>query len=145
MRNRFDVGVESLAGGGNAAQRGARQAPLPLPLRGAPKGEGAGSPDAAVAGKSFFIETFGCQMNDHDSEKVAGVLQGRGYRPVPTPLQADLVLYNTCSIREKAAQKVFARPGGWAAWRSRKARRFSNARRGSAWCAARPATANCLN
>src|SRR5579862_5286353 len=113
MRNRFDVGVESLAGGGNAAQRGARQAPLPLPLRGAPKGEGAGSPDAAVAGKSFFIETFGCQMNDHDSEKVAGVLQGRGYRPVPTPLQADLVLYNTCSIREKAAQKVFARLGDW--------------------------------
>jgi len=86
---------------------------LPLPLRGAPKGEGAGSPDAAVAGKSFFIETFGCQMNDHDSEKVAGVLQGRGYRPVPTPLQADLVLYNTCSIREKAAQKVFARLGDW--------------------------------
>src|ERR1700722_5558417 len=113
MRNRFDVGVESLAGGGNAAQRGARQAPLPLPLRGAPKGEGGGSPDAAVAGKSFFIETFGCQMNDHDSEKVAGVLQGRGYRPVPTPSQADLVLYNTCSIREKAAQKVFARLGDW--------------------------------
>src|ERR1700678_3787711 len=50
-------------------------------------------------------------MNDHDSEKVAGVLQGRGYWPVPTPGQADLVLYNTCSIREKAAQKVFARLG----------------------------------
>ena len=64
-------------------------------------------------GKSFFIETFGCQMNDHDSEKVAGVLQGRGYWPVETPSQADLVLYNTCSIREKAAQKVFARLGDW--------------------------------
>src|ERR1700723_3284590 len=113
MRNRFDGGVESLAGGVTAAQRTARQAPLPLPLRGALKGEGVVSPDAVVAGKSFFIETFGCQMNDHDSEKVAGVLQGRGYRPVPTPSQADLVLYNTCSIREKAAQKVFARLGDW--------------------------------
>src|ERR1700723_904531 len=113
MRNRFDVGVESLAGGVTAAQRTARQAPLPLPLRGALKGEGVVSPDAVVAGKSFFIETFGCQMNDHDSEKVAGVLQGRGYRAVASPGQADLVLYNTCSIREKAAQKVFARLGDW--------------------------------
>src|ERR1700723_2111158 len=113
MRNRFDVGVESLAGGVTAAQRTARQAPLPLPLRGALKGEGVVSPDAVVAGKSFFLETFGCQMNDHDSEKVAGVLQGRGYHAVESPSQADLVLYNTCSIREKAAQKVFARLGDW--------------------------------
>jgi tRNA-2-methylthio-N6-dimethylallyladenosine synthase len=113
MRNRFDVGLESLAGGATAAQRAARQAPLPLPLRGALKGAEVVSSDAAAAGKSFFIETFGCQMNDHDSEKVAGVLQGRGYRPVQTPSQADVVLYNTCSIREKAAQKVFARLGDW--------------------------------
>src|ERR1700723_2665258 len=113
MRNRFDGGVESLAGGVTAAQRTARQAPLPLPLRGALKGEGVVSPDAVVAGKSFFIETFGCQMNDHDSEKVAGVLQGRGYWPVETAAQADLVIYNTCSLREKAEQKVFARLGDW--------------------------------
>jgi len=59
--------------------------------------------------KSFFIETFGCQMNVHDSEKVAGVLLERGYRPVETAAAADFVLYNTCSIREKAAQKVFQR------------------------------------
>jgi tRNA-2-methylthio-N6-dimethylallyladenosine synthase len=111
MRKRFDVGVESLAGGVAAL----RQAPLPLPLRLSPSGDqlerSSGAADAT--GKSFFIETFGCQMNDHDSEKVAGVLQGRGYRPVATPSQADLVLYNTCSIREKAAQKVFARLGDW--------------------------------
>jgi tRNA-2-methylthio-N6-dimethylallyladenosine synthase len=62
-------------------------------------------------GKTFCIETFGCQMNDHDSEKVAGVLMSRGYRPVEDPGQADLVLYNTCSIREKAAQKVFSHLG----------------------------------
>jgi tRNA-2-methylthio-N6-dimethylallyladenosine synthase len=60
---------------------------------------------------TFFLETFGCQMNDHDSEKVAGVLLARGYRQVETPEAASLILYNTCSIREKAAQKVFSRLG----------------------------------
>src|SRR3984893_2698590 len=62
-------------------------------------------------GATFFLETFGCQMNDHDSEKVAGVLLSRGYRQVESPDAASLVLYNTCSIREKAAQKVFSRLG----------------------------------
>ena len=50
-------------------------------------------------------------MNDHDSEKVAGVLLSRGYRQVESPDSASLILYNTCSIREKAAQKVFSRLG----------------------------------
>ena len=50
-------------------------------------------------------------MNDHDSEKVAGVLLGRGYRQVDSPEEARLVFYNTCSIREKATQKVFSRLG----------------------------------
>jgi tRNA-2-methylthio-N6-dimethylallyladenosine synthase len=50
-------------------------------------------------------------MNDHDSEKVAGVLLSRGYRQVESPDTASLILYNTCSIREKAAQKVFSRLG----------------------------------
>ena len=50
-------------------------------------------------------------MNDHDSEKVAGVLLRRGYRQVASPDDASLVFYNTCSIREKAAQKVFSRLG----------------------------------
>ncbi len=62
-------------------------------------------------GATFFLETFGCQMNDHDSEKVAGLLLSRGYRQVESPDAASLVLYNTCSIREKAAQKVFSRLG----------------------------------
>ncbi len=60
---------------------------------------------------TFFLETFGCQMNDHDSEKVAGLLHSRGYQQVETPEAASLILYNTCSIREKAAQKVFSRLG----------------------------------
>src|SRR5215469_4863641 len=60
---------------------------------------------------TFFLETFGCQMNEHDSEKVAGVLLARGYRQVGTVEAASLILYNTCSIREKAAQKLFSRLG----------------------------------
>ena len=60
---------------------------------------------------TFYLETFGCQMNDHDSEKVAGVLLARGYTQVAKPEDAGVVLYNTCSIREKAAQKVFSRLG----------------------------------
>ena len=59
--------------------------------------------------KSFYLETFGCQMNVHDSEKVIGTLMAQGYEQVETPEEADLVLYNTCSIRDKAEQKVYAR------------------------------------
>ncbi len=106
---------------------------------------------------TFYLETFGCQMNDHDSEKVAGVLLGRGYRQVEKPDDAGVVLYNTCSIREKAASKVFSRLGlfrtrlrkreeslaCWVVWRSRKAKLFSIARRGLVWFAVRPATVNC--
>jgi tRNA-2-methylthio-N6-dimethylallyladenosine synthase len=59
--------------------------------------------------KKFYIETFGCQMNAHDSEKVIVTLTGKGYAQVETVEDADLVLYNTCSIRDKAEQKVFNR------------------------------------
>jgi len=103
MNRAFDIGIESLAA---TTSSGAGPAPSCAPepaRRGAP------------AAKSFYIETFGCQMNDHDSEKVAGVLLGRGYRPAETPADADLLLYNTCSIREKAAQKVFSRLGDFKA------------------------------
>ena len=59
--------------------------------------------------KTFYLETFGCQMNAHDSEKVIGTLVHEGYRQVETVEEAGLVLYNTCSIRDKAEQKVFNR------------------------------------
>src|SRR6267142_1779424 len=59
--------------------------------------------------KTFYIETFGCQMNAHDSEKVIGTLVSQGYSQVPTVEEAELVFYNTCSIRDKAEQKVFHR------------------------------------
>jgi tRNA-2-methylthio-N6-dimethylallyladenosine synthase len=59
--------------------------------------------------KTFYLETFGCQMNAHDSEKVIGTLISEGYQQVPTVEEAGLILYNTCSIRDKAEQKVFHR------------------------------------
>jgi tRNA-2-methylthio-N6-dimethylallyladenosine synthase len=59
--------------------------------------------------KTFYIETFGCQMNAHDSEKVIGTLEQEGYARVEDEINADLILYNTCSIRDKAEQKVFHR------------------------------------
>src|SRR3989475_8251574 len=103
--------------------------------------------------KTFYLETFGCQMNVHDSEKVVGTLMRQGYRQVPTVEEAGLVLYNTCSIRDKAEQKVFNRlqnfkrqagkgksSACWDAWRNRKAKRSSTAPRTSAWWPGRPAT-----
>jgi tRNA-2-methylthio-N6-dimethylallyladenosine synthase len=59
--------------------------------------------------KTFYLETFGCQMNAHDSEKVIGTLEHEGYRQVESEEDAGLILYNTCSIRDKAEQKVFHR------------------------------------
>ncbi len=64
---------------------------------------------SGVPHKTFYLETFGCQMNVHDSEKVIGTLVHEGYQQVETVEQADLILYNTCSIRDKAEQKVFHR------------------------------------
>lgn len=61
--------------------------------------------------RRFFIETFGCQMNEHDSEKIAGLLSHRGMVPAQSAEEADLFILNTCSVREKAAQKVYSRLG----------------------------------
>jgi tRNA-2-methylthio-N6-dimethylallyladenosine synthase len=58
---------------------------------------------------TFHIETFGCQMNEHDSEGIAGILAGLGLQPVVSPQQADVVVLNTCSVRDKPHRKVFSR------------------------------------
>ena len=58
--------------------------------------------------KHYFIKTFGCQMNVYDSERIAGILQNLGYREAAAPKEADLIIFNTCHIREKAAEKVFS-------------------------------------
>ena len=58
--------------------------------------------------KTVYIHTIGCQMNVYDSERIAGGLAPLGYRQVSEPESADLVILNTCAIREKAEQKVFS-------------------------------------
>jgi tRNA-2-methylthio-N6-dimethylallyladenosine synthase len=67
-------------------------------------------PAPAPSGR-YWIATWGCQMNVHDSEKLAGSLAQQGYVPATGPEQADVVLLNTCSIREKAAEKIFSELG----------------------------------
>ena len=57
---------------------------------------------------SYWITTFGCQMNKADSERMAGILESMGYREATAELDADLVLYNTCTIRDNAEQKVYS-------------------------------------
>ncbi len=55
--------------------------------------------------KAFHVTTFGCQMNEHDSERMKGMLESLGYREVEERVDADLILFNTCSIREKADER----------------------------------------
>ncbi len=61
--------------------------------------------------KRYYIETFGCQMNVHDSEKMAGILKLEGYTETDSAKNADIVIFNTCSIRQKAEQKFFSELG----------------------------------
>ena len=56
----------------------------------------------------LYLRTFGCQMNEYDSEKIADVLAAEGLEPAERPEDADLIVFNTCSVREKAQEKVFA-------------------------------------
>ena len=61
--------------------------------------------------KNLFIKTYGCQMNVYDSARMADVLAPLGYAPVDTAETADMVIVNTCHIREKAAEKLFSELG----------------------------------
>lgn len=58
--------------------------------------------------RNLFIKTFGCQMNEHDSEKIAGVLSNLGYSLTDSPEGADMIILNTCSVREKAEEKCYS-------------------------------------
>ena len=73
---------------------------------------------------TYHLETFGCQMNAHDSEGIAGVLYGLGLRPVGTPEEADVLVLNTCSVRDKPQRKVFSRLGHYARLKSTPRRRL---------------------
>ena len=105
--------------------------------------------------KRVYIETYGCQMNVADTELMLGVLARDGYERVDTPDDADVMLVNTCAVRDNAEQRVVG-PGGraaavssgratcsaWsAAWRSGWGRRCSSRRRGSTWWSGPMATA----
>src|ERR1700744_2003348 len=61
--------------------------------------------------RRYHVTTFGCQMNEHDSERIKGMLESLGYAEAPTRSDADLILFNTCSIREAAASRVVAHLG----------------------------------
>ena len=58
--------------------------------------------------KKLFIKTYGCQMNVYDSERMAEALGSEGYVETKTPDDADMILLNTCHIREKAAEKIYS-------------------------------------
>ncbi len=82
------------------------------PSRPAPAHPGDRNPGpAGKSARGFFIRTWGCQMNVHDSERMAEVLEAAGWHPVDRPEDAGLILLNTCHIREKAAEKVYSEVG----------------------------------
>lgn len=62
-------------------------------------------------GRKFYIRTYGCQMNEHDTEVIAGIFKGLGYEPTDTVDDANIILLNTCAIRENAENKVFGELG----------------------------------
>ena len=62
-------------------------------------------------GRKFYIRTYGCQMNEHDTEVMAGIFMQLGYEPTEVIEEADVVLLNTCAIRENAENKVFGELG----------------------------------
>lgn len=61
----------------------------------------------ASAQRTYLVETHGCQMNVHDSERIGGLLEAEGYLPVPSGAEPDLVVFNTCAVRENADQKLY--------------------------------------
>jgi len=70
--------------------------------------------------KKLFIQTFGCQMNEYDSRRIADLLgKSHGLELTDDPSDANLLLMNTCSVREKAAEKVFSQLGRWRKWKER--------------------------
>ena len=73
-----------------------------------------------MSAKKIYVQTFGCQMNVHDSEQMIELLRGHGYQPTREPKSADLIIVNTCSIREKADQKAYSQLGRYRGMKSRK-------------------------
>src|SRR6185503_1333192 len=64
-----------------------------------------------MAERRYLLRTFGCQMNEHDSERIAGLLTADGYVPVSEAAEADVVVFNTCAIRENADNRLYGNLG----------------------------------
>ena len=85
---------------------------------------------------TIFIKTYGCQMNVYDSDRMADILAAHGYRPVAAPEEAELVILNTCHIREKAAEKVYSELGRLRVLKRRRAARGASMTIAVAGCVA---------
>ena len=68
-------------------------------------------PGQVGEGRTYEIRTYGCQMNVHDSERVAGLLEDAGYERAPDGSTPDLVVFNTCAVRENAADRLYGNLG----------------------------------
>ena len=64
-------------------------------------------PEQVAEGRTYEIRTYGCQMNVHDSERVAGLLEDAGYVQADASAAPDLVVFNTCAVRENAADRLY--------------------------------------
>jgi tRNA-2-methylthio-N6-dimethylallyladenosine synthase len=84
------------------------------------RAKGSISPAPAAGARGLFVHTFGCQMNASDSERMVEILGRHGFRPVAAPEDADLILLNTCSIREKAEQKLLSALGRYRQFKARR-------------------------
>ena len=69
--------------------------------------DGAGNQPGSAGGRTYQVRTYGCQMNVHDSERLAGLLDAAGYRRAPEGTDADVVVFNTCAVRENADNKLY--------------------------------------
>ncbi|CCK64899.1 tRNA (N6-isopentenyl adenosine(37)-C2)-methylthiotransferase MiaB [Mycobacterium canetti] len=70
-------------------------------------GEGAGAPVRRAPSRTYQVRTYGCQMNVHDSERLAGLLEAAGYRRATDGSEADVVVFNTCAVRENADNRLY--------------------------------------
>ena len=98
-----------------------------------------------VEERSYIVRTFGCQMNEHDSERIAGLLEADGLVPAGDLADADVVVLNTCCIRENADNKLYGNLGHLKTWKAKREGRQivvsgASPRRTATPCASGPAT-----
>ena len=100
-----------MMGGSGRVRRGARRGPRDARGESEYKSERRKRKPLRWRKVKYLIETFGCQMNQHDSERMAGLLEQAGYDRTDDDRDADVIVINTCSVREKAEEKLYTRLG----------------------------------